>query len=75
VVLLHRLLNRLPELTILAEHNLGGSSYLLDKVTDPCRSPRLRKALNLGSITMLQSTLHAIHFKHILNFGERQGKA
>jgi hypothetical protein len=21
---------------------------------------------------MLQSTLHAIHFKHILNFGERQ---
>ena len=37
-----------------------------------CRSPKLRKALNTGRVTMLQSTLHAIHFKHILNFGEPQ---
>jgi hypothetical protein len=29
------------------------------------RSPKLRKALDLGRVKMLQSTLHAIHFKHI----------
>jgi CheY-like chemotaxis protein len=40
--------------------------------SEGCRSPKLRKASNLGRVTMLQSTLHAIHFKHILNFGERQ---
>ena len=40
-----------------------------------CRSPKLRKALNTGRVTMLQSTLHAIHFKHILNFGEPQPSA
>jgi hypothetical protein len=38
-----------------------------------CRSPKLRKALNLGPRNNVNRALgHAIHFKHILNFGERQ---
>ena len=50
---------------------LGFKKLIEETLT--CRSPKLRKALNLGRVTMLQSTLHAIHFKHVLNFGERQG--
>ncbi len=35
-----------------------------------CPSPKLRKTLILARVTMLPASLHAIHFKHILNFGE-----
>jgi hypothetical protein len=37
-----------------------------------CPSPKLRKTLNLARVTMLPASLHAIHYKHILNFGEGQ---
>src|SRR5882762_6698136 len=37
-----------------------------------CRSPKLREAVNRVRATMLRVSLHAIHFKHILNFGEGQ---
>jgi len=46
---------------------------LLSEGEKGCRSPKLRKALNLGRVTMLQSTLHAIHFKRVFNFGEGHG--
>src|SRR5258708_39315567 len=42
--------------------------------TSTCRSPKLRRALNLVRVIMLQATPHAIHFKHILNVGEGQGQ-
>jgi hypothetical protein len=35
-----------------------------------CPSPKLRKTMILSRVTMLPASLHAIHFKHILNFGE-----
>jgi len=41
-------------------------------VEDNCPSPKLRKTMILSRVTMLPASLHAIHFKHILNFGEGQ---
>ena len=40
------------------------------KPADPCRSPKLREAVIRTRVTMFQASLRAIHFKHILNFGE-----
>jgi hypothetical protein len=37
-----------------------------------CRSPKLCKAINLVPVTMLQASLHVIHSKRILDFGEGQ---
>ena len=37
-----------------------------------CRSPKLCEAANRARTTMLRASLHAIPFKHILNFGKGQ---
>ncbi len=42
--------------------------------TYSCPSPKLRKTLIFARVTMLPASLHAIHFKHILNFGEGQDR-
>ena len=44
-------------------------------MAEHCRSPELRKTLNLVLVTMLQADPHATHFKRILNFGEDRFKA
>src|ERR1700676_1651351 len=40
--------------------------------SQPCRSPKLRKAVSLVRVTMLQASPHVRHFKRILDFGEGQ---
>jgi hypothetical protein len=37
-----------------------------------CCSPKLCEVVYRARVTMLQASLHAIHFTHILNFGEGQ---
>ena len=37
-----------------------------------CRSPKLRKAINIVRVTMLQDSPDISHFKRLLDFGEGQ---
>jgi len=37
-----------------------------------CCSPKLRKAMNVVRVTMLQASPHLSHFKRLLDFGEGQ---
>jgi hypothetical protein len=55
MVLLHGLLNCLPELAVLAKPKLGRSSNLLNKVTHPARSSR-----DLGKIERFTSEVENV---------------
>src|SRR5258708_38058294 len=39
------------------------------EASHPWRSPKLRKAINIVPVTMLQDSPHINHFKHLLDFG------